>query len=34
VAIDRFGNVHRGEFLDEENIVAVTFELLVEEVTR
>lgn len=34
VAIDRFGNVHRGEFLDEENIVAVTFELLVEEVTQ
>jgi len=30
--VDRFGTVQAGELVDEENIVAVTFELLVEEV--
>lgn len=33
MAVDRFGTVHAGQFVDEENIVAVTLELLVEEVS-
>jgi predicted DNA-binding protein with PD1-like motif len=32
IAIDRFGAVHTGELVEEETIVAVTMELLVEEV--
>lgn len=33
VVIDRHGTVHAGELIGGENIVAVTFELLVEELT-
>ncbi len=32
LVIDRFGRVHAGELVNEANIVAVTMELLVEEV--
>jgi hypothetical protein len=32
MAVDRFGTVHAGEFVNAENIVAITVELLVEEV--
>jgi len=32
MAIDRFGTVHAGEFVEEETIVACAMELLVEEV--
>jgi predicted DNA-binding protein with PD1-like motif len=34
VAVDRFGTVHAGLLVEDENIVAVTMELLVEEAPR
>jgi hypothetical protein len=34
LVIDRFGTVHAGDFVNAENMVAVTVELLVEKVTR
>jgi predicted DNA-binding protein with PD1-like motif len=34
MAIDRFGEVHPGELIEEQNIVAVTVELLLREISR
>lgn len=34
MVIDRFGEVHAGELIDEQNIVAVTVELLLREIPR
>ena len=34
LAVDRFGTVHAGILVKDENMVAVTMELLVEEIPR